>query len=158
MTKRRVALSTHYWGITASVITLLTGGWLILAPFALGYQRYSGSWTNATKNDFWFGIGVVVVSLVALGLFVRSLVAALSAAGLVQARPRPQPRQAAAEIAQAAPVAPSATAASGMSSDLERTMAVLAAALAADMNERRVSEGERVAETQATLSSRRKDA
>lgn len=137
MTPTRISVGKYYWGMGASVITLLTGGWLILAPFALGYQAgNAGSWTDMTMNDFWVGCGVVLVSLAGLALFARALVAALRAGGVVRARPRPQPRpQPQPAVPAAAPAAiPGAT---PLRPDLEQTMATLAAALAADLTERR---------------------
>lgn len=153
--RRRVSLGKYYWGMAASVIMLLTGGWLVLAPFALGYQAHNtGSWTDMTQNDIWFGIGTVIVSLAALALFVRSLVAALRDAGVVRARPKPQPQTqpatpapavAANTAASAAPL-PAPPAIQQQQLDLEQTMATLAAALAADLAERRKPDNEHIAD------------
>ncbi len=144
-TPRRVPLSRYYWGLGACLLTLLTGAWLILAPFALGYQAYGAAWTSATKNDFWFGLGIVVVSAAGLALFAGSLVGALRAAGVVQPRPRPQPQPAPPSAGLAAPAAPVTSA--PLPGDLERTLATLAAALAADLNERRTPDAQRATDT-----------
>src|SRR5579884_4064115 len=136
----RVSVGKYYWGMGASLVTLLTGGWLVLAPFALGYQAHnSGSWTDMTQNDIWFGIGAVLVSLAALALFARGLVGALRAAEVIHARPKPQPRAEAPTPAAYPVPAPAAVpqAQAQQQPDLEQTMATLAAALAADLADRR---------------------
>jgi hypothetical protein len=43
----------------ASLLIFLAGGWLILAPFALGYQPYGADWVNQTTADFATGIPVL---------------------------------------------------------------------------------------------------
>ena len=138
MTPTRIPVGKYYWGMGASLITLLTGGWLILAPFALGYQaQHTGSWTDMTENDVWVGAGVVILSMAGLVFFARALVAALRAGGVLRARPRARPRP-----VVEPPVAPAVSSAvvpapAAYRPDLEQTMAALAAALAADLNERR---------------------
>jgi hypothetical protein len=114
-------------GMVASLIIFLAGGWLILAPFALGYQPYGANWVSQTINDFVVGICVAVVALAAFALFFASLFGSLRAAGMLAARPRVL----AASFA-AAPEQPVAA-----QSDLDRTLTTLAAALAADLAARR---------------------
>ena len=126
------ALGKYICGMVASLVIALAGGWLILAPFALGYQPYGADWVSQTVNDFAMGIPVAVVGLISFTLFFYSLLGALRASGVITARPRP--------VVQAtAPSQPQVTAqASGLSqSDLDRTLATLAAALAADLTARR---------------------
>ena len=134
----RIHLAKYFWGIAASLIGLLTGIWLIIAPFALGYQPYGADWVDQTKNDFFVGIAVVLVSLISTWLFTRSLMNELQTVGLF----RPQPQ---AEAVEAAPTAamPSAPAASPAQADLDRTIANLAAVLAADLAERRKTDNSR---------------
>ncbi|HEX5502337.1 MAG TPA: hypothetical protein VFW96_06915 [Thermomicrobiales bacterium] len=132
---RQVDLGKHFWALGVGLVTLLVGAWLMIAPFALGYQPYGAGWADGTIVDFWFGLGVVLVSLAGLALFALALVGDLRAAGVVRPRPKPQP----------APAAPAAPAAAPPSDDLERTLATLAAALAADLAERRGPEGARPA-------------
>ena len=86
----RLTIGKYIWGMAASLIILLAGGWLILAPFALGYQPYGADWVSQTTNDFWVGIPVAVVALLSFVLFFASLIASLRAAGLMFARPRVQ--------------------------------------------------------------------
>ena len=44
--------SKYICGMVASLIIFLAGKWLILAPFALGYQPYGADWVSQTTNDF----------------------------------------------------------------------------------------------------------
>ena len=124
-------------GMVTSLILLLAGGWLILAPFALGYQHNGADWTSQTTNDFVTGIPVAVVALVSFLLFFFALLGALRAAGMLVARQRGQQAQ----VASAPVVYPSPTgvppAVASNQSDLDRTLSTLAAALAADLTARR---------------------
>jgi hypothetical protein len=128
MQSTRPALSKYICGMAASLIIFLAGGWLILAPFALGYQPYGASWVDQTTNNFVTGIPVAVVALAAFALFFASLIGSLRAGGILAAR---RPAQVPA-MSQ-----PQATPAPAPQSDLDQTLATLAAALAADMAARR---------------------
>lgn len=123
-------IGKHVCGMAASLLILLAGGWLILAPFALGYQPYGASWVDQTTNNFVVGICVAAVALTSFALFFASLLGSLRAAGILVARQRPQ-RQALAPTATQ-PLAPAA-----QQSDLDQTLATLAAALTADLTARR---------------------
>jgi hypothetical protein len=127
------SLGKYLVGMVASLLIALAGGWLILAPFALGYQPYGADWVSQTINNFATGIPVAVVALVAFSFFFVSLLGALRAAGLIVARPRPEVQ------AQAAvqPQTPTSLVPAPANSDLDRTLSTLAAALAADLNARR---------------------
>lgn len=131
MQTTRLSFSKYIWGMVASLIIFLAGGWLILAPFALGYQPYGASWDSQTTNDFVTGIPVAVVALVSFAFFFLSLLGALRAAGILAARQRPQVPV----VAQAPAGVPPAHA--SQQSDLDQTLATLAAALAADLTSRR---------------------
>ena len=129
----RPSLGKYICGMAASLIIFLAGGWLILAPFALGYQPYGADWVSQTTNSFVMGICVAVVALVAFFLFFFSLLGSLRASGVLVAPSRvvaqaPVPYQTQAPL-------PQATAQS--QSDLDKTLATLAAALAADLSSRR---------------------
>jgi hypothetical protein len=120
-------------GMVASLLILLAGGWLIVAPFALGYQPYGADWVSQTTNNFATGIPVAVVALVAFGFFFAALLGALRAAGVIVARPQPEVQaQAASQPPTGLALVPATT-----QSDLDRTLSTLAAALAADLNARR---------------------
>ena len=125
-------LGKYLVGMGASLIIFLAGGWLILAPFALGYQPYGADWVNQTTADFATGIPVAVVALVAFAFFFASLLGSLRAAGVLAARKPPEQAQAAFQPPTALALVPATT-----QSDLDRTLSTLAAALAADLSARR---------------------
>jgi len=129
----RPSLGKYICGMAASLIIFLAGGWLILAPFALGYQPYGTDWVSQTTNSFVMGICVAVVALVAFFLFFFSLLGSLRATGVLVAPSRvvaqaPVPYQTQAPLPQAR---------AQSQSDLDKTLATLAAALAADLSSRR---------------------
>ena len=128
MQTTRPTLGKYIWGMVASLIILLAGGWLILAPFALSYQPANADWTSQTVNDFVIGIAVAVVALIGFILFFYTLLGSLRAGGVLAARTRP--------VEQATVPSP-VPQASATQSDLDRTLATLAAALASDMAMRR---------------------
>ncbi|HEX6556976.1 MAG TPA: hypothetical protein VF026_29710 [Ktedonobacteraceae bacterium] len=133
MPKTQPSLSKYLVGMAASLLLFLAGGWLILAPFALGYQPYGADWVNQTTNNFATGMPVAVVALVAFAFFFTSLLGALRAAGVLAARPRPQVQ---AQAASQPPAGLSLVPAPAQS-DLDHTLSTLAAALAADLSARR---------------------
>src|SRR5215472_16468976 len=90
MSTTRLTLGKYLCGMAASLVIGLAGGWLILAPFALGYQPYGASWTNQTINDFVMGISVVVVALISFALFFMSLLGSLRATGVLVSQPKPK--------------------------------------------------------------------
>ena len=132
MSVTRPSMGKYVCGMVASLAIFLAGGWLILAPFALGYQPYGADWMSQTTNDFVVGICVAVVALVSFAFFFLSLLGSLRAAGVIAARPRPQ-----AATAGVPPQAAPAPAVASPQSDLDRTLATLAQALAADLTMRR---------------------
>ena len=133
MQTTRPSIGKYICGMAASLIIFLAGGWLILAPFALGYQPYGADWVSQTTNSFVIGICVAVVALVAFVLFFMSLLGSLRATGVLTATTRPVAQAPAPDQVQATiPQAPVQN-----QSDLDKTLATLAAALAADLNSRR---------------------
>jgi hypothetical protein len=139
MKTTRPTLGKYVCGMAASLIIFLVGGWLILAPFALGYQPYGADWVSQTTNSFVIGICVAVAALVAFILFFNSLLGSLRATGVLVAPTR--------VVAQApASYQPQATTPQGVAqtqNDLDKTLATLAAALAADLNARRQAGNDR---------------
>ena len=127
----RPSLGKYLCGMVASLIIFLAGGWLILAPFALGYQPYGASWVSQTTNNFVVGICVAVVALISFALFFFSLLGSLRATGVIAARSQSQAVPAQAETS------PHLAAATSNQSELDRTLTTLAQALAADINARR---------------------
>jgi hypothetical protein len=73
MLTTRPSLGKYLVGMGASLLIFLEGGWLILAPFALGYHPYGANWVNQTTADFATGIPVVAVALVVFAFFFASL-------------------------------------------------------------------------------------
>ncbi len=128
MRTTRLIPGKYVCGMVASLIIFLAGGWLILAPFALGYQPYGADWVSQTTNDFATGIPVAVVALVSFAFFFVSLLGALRTAGILVARPRVQAQVSGVVLSQAPAM---------QQSDLDRTLSTLAAALAADLTARR---------------------
>lgn len=140
MPTTRPTFGKYLCGMVASLIVGLAGGWLILAPFALGYQPYGADWVSQTTNDIATGIPVTVVALVSFVLFFTSLLASLRTAGVLISQTRPEVQ------AQAAfqPQTPLSLAPVTSQSDLDRTLSTLAAALAADLSARREAGSEQV--------------
>ncbi|MEV0597291.1 hypothetical protein [Nonomuraea cavernae] len=42
-------------GVTALFLLFLAGLWLVVAPFAVGYQPRGAAYADATVNDLWMG-------------------------------------------------------------------------------------------------------
>jgi hypothetical protein len=148
------ALGKYICGMVASLVITLAGGWLILAPFALGFQPYGADWTSQTVNNFAMGIPVAVVGLISFALFFYSLLGALRASGVIIARPRPVAQAPAAYQPQV--TAPQASAPS--QSDLDRTLATLAEALAADLTARRQASSDQQSDQSVEQMMNRRDA
>lgn len=121
-------------GAIAGGIVLLTGAWLVLAPFALGFQRSGRDWTDETLTDVWTGIGLGVVGLIAIVAFVAALRQHLVERGLVTRRQR-----AVAPAEAAAPAQPEPQPAAR--SELDSLIAPLIAAITEDINRDRQPAG-----------------
>lgn len=67
-------------GLGWSLVAGLTGGWLVLAPWALG-QQGGGDWTTVTKNEFASGIGLIVLAVAGIAIVVAQTVRTLREAG-----------------------------------------------------------------------------
>jgi hypothetical protein len=122
----------HVWGVATSTVALLAGGWLMVAPFALGYQPSSADWTRATGNSFWVGLATVLVSLAGILLFAWSLVRQARLAGVIGPRRQPTTEDAGARARAA---------------ELDRTLVQLTAVLAADLAARRAGDAGHSTET-----------
>lgn len=111
-------------GGVAATLALIAGLWLMIAPFALGTQAEGADWTDPTKSEFFTGLGVAIVGLIALGAFAAAIYEDLVVRGLVTVRQRvPEPEQ-----------APAAAAPAGTSSaELATLLAPLVEALREDM-------------------------
>ena len=134
METRYTGLGKHFWGLAAGLIALLAGGWLMIAPYALGFQAYGAAWDDQMQVSFWTGLAVVIVALASLGAFMASLLGDLRQLGIIQKRPKvAKPAQAPAPAQEPAPT----PAAGPADDDFERAMITLASALAEEMAERR---------------------
>ena len=154
MPTTRLTLGKYLCGMAASLIIFLAGGWLILAPFALGYQPYGADWVSQTTNDFATGIPVAVVALIGFVLFFTSLLGALRAAGVLAARTRPAVQAQAAFLPQTPVAVVPATA----QNELDRTLVTLATALAADLNARREAGNDQAGDQPVEQSMNRREA
>jgi len=142
MSTTRMNTGKYLCGMVASLTIGLAGGWLILAPFALGYQAYGADWVNQTTNDVATGMPVAVMALVSFVLFFTSLFGSLRTAGVLVAPKRPE------VLARASfqPLAPVSLALATSQSDLDRMLSTLAAALAADLSARREAGSDHVSD------------
>lgn len=112
-------------GSVAATLALIAGLWLMIAPFALGTQPEGADWTDPTKSQFFTGLGVAIVALIAVAVFVAAIYEDLVVRGLVTVRQRvPEP-----EPAPAAVAAP----AGASSAELATLLAPLVEALREDM-------------------------
>lgn len=98
-------MTRFYVGILGGIAGVLGGAWLVVAPFALGYQPENAAWVDATKVDVATGIGIVVLGLVSVAAFAAGLAATLRAEGALppsarRAAPPPEPVEAAGEVAE----------------------------------------------------------
>ncbi|MFP4636413.1 MAG: hypothetical protein ACLFRD_11170 [Nitriliruptoraceae bacterium] len=113
-------------GLAGGVVIALIGVWLLLAPFAVGYQPEGADWIEATT------IGVVTgVVLVVLGLFVTGVVATalrdeIRRHGLAPATRRPSPQHPTSPPGSEQPNSPDG-------SELEALLEPLTAALLEDL-------------------------
>jgi hypothetical protein len=55
--------------VTGLVVVLLAGGWLVVAPFVMGFQAVGARWTTLTRVDLWFGGGLLGLGMVALAVY-----------------------------------------------------------------------------------------
>ncbi|MGP3934305.1 hypothetical protein [Nonomuraea sp. KM88] len=112
-------------GAVTAALATLAGLWLMIAPFALGTQPEAGDWTDATRSEFFTGLGVAVVGLAGAIAFVLAIHADLVARGLVEVKQRaPEP----------APEPVPAPAPQASSAELATLLAPLVEALREDLN------------------------
>ena len=130
----------YFVGAVGALLGALAGAWLMLAPFALAYQRSGADWADPTYVDFWTGLPLMVVSLVGLGLYVSGLVEELRRRGIMRrpyAAPAQQPQ---------ASGAPEGNAPSS-ENNMEQILLPLVTAMLKDMQERESSRDEAHRET-----------
>jgi hypothetical protein len=105
----------------------LAGGWLMLTPWAVGFQSGGGGWTDATKSEFGTGAFLVLLAMVALWIAVVDVVAGLRELGVIRPRPKPEPPQ-------PEPVRPATAGSSDL--DMDSLLGVLARVLADELSRR----------------------
>ena len=104
-------------GLGWSLVAGLAGGWLVLAPWALGDQG-GGDWTLVTRNEVATGAGLIALALAGAAVVAVQAVRTLREAGVL-APPR---RSARIEGVTA-------------SAEMEEALIALAQALAADLDD-----------------------
>lgn len=143
MERKQISLGKHFWGLATSFIAMLAGGWLMVAPYALGFQAYGVAWDDPTKVSFWTGLAVLVVALASLAAFVSILMDELRQIGVIEKRPKVvQP------VPEPAPGPAAGPAARTSEDDFERAMVTLASALAEEMAARHQGQSGRVNQEQ----------
>jgi hypothetical protein len=127
-------------GAVASLLAMLGGLWLILAPFALGIQPKNTDWTHETITNVWSGIGLGVLGLIGLVTFATALLQHLATQGMITPRkarassPQPEPAQAMQPEPAQATSEPATQPAPATSTDLDKLIAPLVAALTTDLD------------------------
>ncbi|MBO0689014.1 MAG: hypothetical protein J2P40_05480 [Candidatus Dormibacteraeota bacterium] len=102
------------------------GGWLMLMPWAVGFQS-GGGWTDATKSEFGTGAFLVLLAVAALWIAVADVVAGLRELGVIRPRPKPEPPE------QPEPARP---AAAQSELDMDSLLGALARVLADELSRR----------------------
>lgn len=120
-------------GAVVAALATLAGLWLMIAPFALGTQPEDADWTNATRTEFFTGLGVAVVGLAGAVAFALAIHETLVARGLVEPRRKPEP-----EPEPVAPPVPQQVS----SAELAGLLAPLVEALREDLHHRPRTGGE----------------
>ena len=67
----------------------LSGGWLMLSPWALGEQASGRDWTSVTQAEFFTGLGLVVLAVAGLGLVAMQALQGLRRAAVIGRRSAP---------------------------------------------------------------------
>ncbi|PSR35884.1 MAG: hypothetical protein C7B44_11925 [Sulfobacillus thermosulfidooxidans] len=62
----------YFWPITSSALSLILAAVLTASPWL--YMRHaSGPWNQTTQTFFWTGLGMILISGIALTLWIRQL-------------------------------------------------------------------------------------
>jgi hypothetical protein len=108
------------FGLAWSLVTGLAGGWLALAPWALGEQG-SGDWSTVTRNEVAAGAGLIVLAVVGALVVAVQTAASLRGAGVIATSRR----------------GGRTDAGQGSSPEMEQALITLAHALAEDLEAQR---------------------
>ena len=110
------------FGLGWALVTGLAGGWLIVAPWALGEQG-GGDWTTVTRNEVFTGLALIALAVLAAVVVAAQTVRSLREAGMIEpARPLRRPRS---------------EAGGSSSPEMEKALITLAQALAEDLESQR---------------------
>ncbi|TMC06364.1 MAG: hypothetical protein E6J41_19055 [Chloroflexi bacterium] len=107
-------------GLGWSFVAGLAGGWLVLAPWALGVQG-SGDWTTVTRTEVATGAGLVVLAVAGIVVVAVQSVRTLRESGVLA------PSRATARTADGVTASP----------EMEKALIALAQALADDLDAQR---------------------
>jgi hypothetical protein len=107
-------------GLLWALLSGLTGGWLLLAPRALGEQPAGSRWTTVTDNEVGTGLGLILLAVICVAMLASQTRATLRETGWAKPRREPpagrtSPMLAGSEMDQAL-----IRLASALSADLER--------------------------------------
>lgn len=114
----------YLWPLATSALTTLFGAGVLIWPFIVHASH--GSWTKATVTDFWSGVGLALVGLVAFGAWYGALKRDMVQKGLIEMPAKPEPSEAS---------TPEASAPSGGDDDLDRLLRPLAESVLRDLTE-----------------------
>ncbi len=92
-------MTKYFIGAVGSLLGIVAGAWLMLAPTALAYQPDGANWINATYTDFWSGVGLIVLSVIGLVMFILGLVADLKNRGIIESKEEQESQEEAPEAA-----------------------------------------------------------
>ncbi|HEY7201697.1 MAG TPA: hypothetical protein VIC57_15855 [Candidatus Dormibacteraeota bacterium] len=108
------------FGLGWAIVAGLAGGWLVLAPWALGTQG-AGDWTTVTRNQVFSGAGLIALALAGIAIVALQSIRSLRDAGVLAPSPR------------------SAARSDGVTSspEMEQALIALAQALAEDLDNQR---------------------
>lgn len=131
-------MAKYVIGAVGALLGALTGAWLMLAPFALAYQKSGANWADPTYVDFWSGLPLTVICVVGFILYVMGLVEELRRRGIMRRPYAPTPDQQPHSAQPAGMGAPQEdnAAGGGQQGNMEQVLMPLVAAMLKDMQER----------------------
>ena len=129
-------MTKYFIGAVGSLLGILAGAWLMLAPTALAYQPDGAGWVDATKVDFWSGAGLILLSVAGLIMFIFSLVEELRNMGVIERKEKEETEQ------EEAPEAAEAEEPASQQTDVEQVLLPLVNAMLKDMQDQQRREGE----------------
>jgi hypothetical protein len=114
-------------GLVTATLAGCAGGWLMLAPFALGIQPATTTWTDDTRVEFFTGLGVAVLAALIVLAWAIAWVRRLRADGVLPSAAEPHPDRDSPPVIGTRGEPPTVT-------ELHDLLAPLVAALAADLH------------------------